>query len=221
MGELFLVRHAQASFGSDDYDRLSELGWGQSRWLGDWFRETGVTFDRVVTGSLRRQKETAEGVLERAGSCAAEVHDGFNEYDFHGILASRFAEGGRPEGLMTDRRTHFRTLRTVLAEWSRAEVPDPPETWVAFEDRVRAALDFTCDPKQGERVLAVSSGGAISMVLRHVLQLSPEAMINLNLQAKNTGVTRLIFTGARIYLNMFNATPHLDPPDRAHAQTYA
>ena len=26
MAELYLVRHAQASFGTDDYDRLSELG---------------------------------------------------------------------------------------------------------------------------------------------------------------------------------------------------
>ena len=28
MGTLYLVRHGQASFGADDYDRLSDLGLG-------------------------------------------------------------------------------------------------------------------------------------------------------------------------------------------------
>ena len=35
MSELILVRHAQASFGEDDYDRLSVLGHQQARWLGE------------------------------------------------------------------------------------------------------------------------------------------------------------------------------------------
>ena len=49
-----MVRHAQASFGTDDYDRLSELGHRQSRWLGEYLAERQLTFARVVTGTLRR-----------------------------------------------------------------------------------------------------------------------------------------------------------------------
>ncbi|HEX5612745.1 MAG TPA: phosphoglycerate mutase family protein, partial [Burkholderiales bacterium] len=49
MAELYLVRHAQASFGTEDYDRLSELGRRQARWLGEYFAERGMRFDRVVT----------------------------------------------------------------------------------------------------------------------------------------------------------------------------
>ena len=62
MAELVLVRHAQASFGADDYDKLSELGWRQSRWLGEYFAERGIAFDRVVRGSLRRHAETIAGI---------------------------------------------------------------------------------------------------------------------------------------------------------------
>ena len=58
MAELVLVRHGQASFGADDYDRLSELGWQQSRWLGEYFRERGAAFDLILRGSLRRHAET-------------------------------------------------------------------------------------------------------------------------------------------------------------------
>ena len=43
-----MVRHAQASFGTDDYDRLSELGHRQAGWLGEYFRYRGLTFDQVV-----------------------------------------------------------------------------------------------------------------------------------------------------------------------------
>jgi len=37
MSEIFLVRHAQASFGTDNYDELSDIGWQQSRLLGEYF----------------------------------------------------------------------------------------------------------------------------------------------------------------------------------------
>ena len=37
MAEILMVRHGQAAFGTDDYDRLTEVGWEQSRLLGDYF----------------------------------------------------------------------------------------------------------------------------------------------------------------------------------------
>jgi broad specificity phosphatase PhoE len=37
MGNLYLVRHGQASFGAADYDQLSELGQRQSVRLGEYF----------------------------------------------------------------------------------------------------------------------------------------------------------------------------------------
>ncbi|MEM7685167.1 MAG: phosphoglycerate mutase family protein [Pseudomonadota bacterium] len=60
--ELWLVRHGQAAFASDDYDRLTDLGWQQARWLGEHLRGMEVGFDRIASGTLRRQRETAEAV---------------------------------------------------------------------------------------------------------------------------------------------------------------
>ena len=42
MSMLHLVRHGQASFGADDYDKLSELGWQQSRRLGEYWRSKQI-----------------------------------------------------------------------------------------------------------------------------------------------------------------------------------
>jgi broad specificity phosphatase PhoE len=37
MREIYVVRHGQASFGTDDYDRLTEIGFAQARLLGAYF----------------------------------------------------------------------------------------------------------------------------------------------------------------------------------------
>ena len=41
MSVLYLVRHGQASFGTDDYDRLSDLGKAQSRTTGRFLASQG------------------------------------------------------------------------------------------------------------------------------------------------------------------------------------
>jgi broad specificity phosphatase PhoE len=53
MAELYLVRHGQASFGTDNYDELSPTGYTQSRWLGEHFAQSALEFDRVVIGKTR------------------------------------------------------------------------------------------------------------------------------------------------------------------------
>ena len=83
-----LVRHGQASFGADDYDQLSELGQRQSRRLGAYFRERGLTFEAVITGSLKRQQQTWRGIAEGLGQAELQhlVWPGLNEYDSHAVI---------------------------------------------------------------------------------------------------------------------------------------
>jgi broad specificity phosphatase PhoE len=65
MATLYLVRHGQASFGSEDYDRLSPLGERQSECLGAYFRDAGIHLDAAYCGGLRRQRATAERALSQ------------------------------------------------------------------------------------------------------------------------------------------------------------
>ena len=60
MSILCLVRHAQASFLTQDYDRLSPLGHEQSRLLGEYCVRHDLHFDRAIIGPRRRHRETAE-----------------------------------------------------------------------------------------------------------------------------------------------------------------
>lgn len=219
MAELILVRHAQASFGAADYDKLSDLGWRQSRWLGEYFAERGARFDHVVRGSLRRHAETLAGLGEGMGrTLQAEEDARLDEYDSHALLHAH--TGGK--GLQgADRREHFRVLREAMYAWTDGTLAGTAhEPFAAFRARVLAALAAVRAGK-GERVLVISSGGPISTILAEVLKMPARGVVDLNLQTRNTGITELRAGARAIQCVSFNNIPHLDRPDRAGALTYA
>jgi len=220
MAELVLVRHGQASFGADDYDKLSELGWRQSRWLGEYFAERGAAFDRVVRGSLRRHAETLAGIAEGMGRPLEAAEDGrLNEYQADVLLRAHTGKDKfQKEG---DRREHFRVLREALYGWCDGTLDcreHPP-----FADFRRSVLAALAEARAGKakRVLVVSSGGPISTILAEVLGMPPRGVVDLNLQTRNTGITELQAGASRIHCVSFNNVPHLDRPDRAGALTYS
>ena len=66
----------------------------------------------------------------------------------------------------------------------------------------------------------VTSGGVIGMAMRHALGLSNGGMAKIMLQIMNTSLNRLEYVHDTLMVGTFNATPHLDTPDRAHARTF-
>src|ERR1700760_4014849 len=91
MGVIYVVRHGQAAFGTDHYDRLTEIGFSQSRELGAYFGRRKLRFDAVFTGTLRRQIETADTILETRPEIevsAREVMGGLDEYKPEAILTA-------------------------------------------------------------------------------------------------------------------------------------
>ena len=220
MAELILVRHGQASFGAEDYDKLSELGWRQSRWLGEYFAERGAVFDRVVRGSLRRHTETLAGIAEGMGRSLDGAEDArLDEYDSHSLLQAHLK--GRPLPQGGDRREHFRILRAAMYAWTDGTLEGHPhEPFAAFRGRVLGAL---AELRTGaaKRVLVVSSGGPISTILSEVLRTPARGVVDLNLQTRNTGITELQAGPSTIHCVSFNNVPHLDRPERAGALTYS
>ena len=217
MAELIVVRHGQASFGADNYDSLSQVGHEQARLAGDALRNMGWVPDRVITGTLTRQKETLESMGFGAG--APEEHPGFNEYDFHDLLHVRYA-GDVPVAVKGERKTHFRTLRETIFEWQDGGIIGARETWAEFETRTSAALRFATKT-DARRVLVVSSGGVIGQLVARALNAPVRMMMEVNLQVKNASFTRFVFKGDRFMLSEFNATPHLAFAGRADILTYS
>ena len=226
MSELFLVRHAQASFGTDNYDRLSELGHRQSRWLGEYFADLEIEFDSVVTGCMNRHRETAAGIARgmRLEAPAVEEHAGWNEFDF-GKLFELYAQrepGARLDGAARP-EDYYRVLKSALLAWSEGAIDldgSGMESWSAFQSRVAAAVDSLRRGNAGRKILVVSSGGALSAALQRILDLPNKSMVQLNLQTSNTGLHRCFFNQRSISLASFNATPHLESRHRKQFTTH-
>jgi broad specificity phosphatase PhoE len=216
MAELLVIRHGQASFGAQNYDVLSELGRAQARAAGEWLRSMGWLPDRVVTGTLDRQIDTAS---EMGFEPTPERHAGLNEYDFGDLLNARF-KGDIPDMVKGDRKVHFRTLRETVFAWQKDEIAQPSETWAQFADRVEAARTFAINT-DAKRVLVISSGGVIGQMVAASLHAPAQHMMNLNLQIKNAAMTRFVFSGSLFSLNEFNATPHYATPEGAKLMSYS
>lgn len=216
MAELLVIRHGQAAFGQDNYDVLSELGHRQSEAAAAALKRMGWAPDRVVTGTLARQRDTAAAM---GLGVAPEEHAGFNEYDFQDLLHARFA-GQVPDLVKGDRKTHFRELRETVLAWQEARFEGAAESWAQFAGRVEDARRFATDT-EAKRVLVISSGGVIGQLTAASLGAPVAQMMHLNLQIKNTAMTRFMFSGEKFSLHEFNATPHFSDPDGAKLLSYS
>ena len=65
MSRIYLIRHGQASYGTDNYDRLSPLGIRQSEKLGNYLAKNNVKFDNIFTGPLLRQRDTMKHFIKQ------------------------------------------------------------------------------------------------------------------------------------------------------------
>jgi broad specificity phosphatase PhoE len=235
MAELFLVRHAQAAFGTDDYDRLTELGHRQAQWLGHYFRERDIRFDRVVSGTLRRHRETVEGVAQAEVPLGQpSLDERLDEYDPERLVQAHLAalqdERGEPQPLPAldpagSRKEHFRLLRAALTDWTLGKIdPGVHRSFRDFQEGAYQAFQDACRPDSEapvERVLVVSSGGPISSIVAHHLGMPAASFIALNLQVRNSGFCEIRFNDRGAYLVSFNNVPHLDTAERRRYITFS
>ena len=228
MGTLYLVRHGQASFGADDYDQLSDLGQRQSQRLGQYLRARhgdAWGLDAVLTGTLRRQRQTWEGIAAGAGLDTPRTEwPGLNEYDSHAVIAAIHPEPLPKPDTPELYRQHFRLLREGLQAWMDGRVqPVGMPSYADFLAGVVGALDHVRGLQGGEngRVMIVSSGGPIATAVGHVLGAPTSASIELNLRIRNSAVTEFQFTPKRHQLLTYNTLPHLDAPEYEDWVTYA
>ena len=222
MAQMILVRHGQASFGSDDYDKLSDLGHQQSALLGEYFAQRDHEFDLVVTGDMLRHKQTADGILKASKNVNIIRDASWNEFDFDSIVKAYLRKYPEQQPAPKSPRSEwYKVLKNAMLSWSQQslELPDS-ETWLEFCGRVKQASEFIQDSHY-KKVLVVSSGGAMAVFLMNLLNISVEQAIAFNLQIKNTSVNHFYFNKAGFQLNSFNNVPHLDTDNHLNKITYS
>lgn len=215
MSYITLVRHGQANTTARDeasYDRLSDLGAQQAAWLGQYLADTGEHFPRTYRGSLHRHRETARAM----GMPDGVTDPRLNEIEY--FTLANLLEAQQGLALPDSREDFVGHLPRVFAAWERDEITDAPESFAAFEARVRDALD---EISAGDgRAIVVTSGGVIGMALRITLGLDIAAMARICLAVENSSLSRWLPLHGSLALTQFNALPHLDLPDRQFARTH-
>ncbi|GAC12107.1 histidine phosphatase family protein [Paraglaciecola chathamensis] len=225
MSEFYIVRHGQASFGAENYDKLSELGHQQSVWLGEYFAQRNMTFGQLWLGQMVRHQETAAGICEGLNTDISSVtHTGLNEFDFQNIAAAYLAQ--HPNDVVqkgAPPAEFYRLLKKAMGAWSSEQLEPSMlnETWTEFRQRVLDVLNAMRQQNHKKPILLVSSGGAISMLMSLVLELEAKHVIELNMQVRNASYSQFFFNRDTVRLSSFNNVPHLDIPERVGAVTFS
>lgn len=216
MSRVYLVRHGQAAFGTDDYDRLTEIGTAQCRQLARHWLAIGRRVDRVYAGSLRRQRESAEAfvqalVEEGGDTLAVRLLPGIEEYDHEALLAAHQGENSMPAA-GGDRGAFHHRLSRALESWAAGELRDV-EPFRAFRDRCAAALTALMrDSSRGSTTVLFGSAGSLAAAMQPALGLADRDLLRLKLTFFNTGVSSLLFDGRTVTIESVNAVSHLEQP---------
>jgi broad specificity phosphatase PhoE len=228
VGVIYVVRHGQAAFGTEHYDRLTDIGFAQARLLGAYFGRRNIRFEAVFTGTLRRQAETAQGIFEghpELGSQPVqETFAGLDEYNPEAIMMALSGNFPAP-ALAAARRdpvTMREHLREALLAWAEDRTqPQGMPVWRKFQEGAVAALIEARRRFPDGDVLMVSSGGPIAAMVAAALNAPPATAVELNLRIRNSSLSEFASTPRRHHLISFNGLPHLDCNPDPSLTTYA
>jgi broad specificity phosphatase PhoE len=212
MPTIHLIRHAQASFGKSDYDRLSPQGERQAMLLGKALVARGVSPDLVVSGSMRRHAQTAA-----LAGFTPEVDKGFDEFDHDQVIIAH--------------KPAYRVRAVLLADLARTGHPQrafqemftaATERWVQGGDGYSESFQAFCERShdavrrvaerlgKGETAVVFTSGGPIAAVVSRLLSGGDGLWSRLNPVAVNTAITKVVSGRTGLTVVSYNEHGHVD-----------
>lgn len=220
MGELLLIRHGQASFGTADYDQLSPVGEQQSRRLGQWLRDSATPPALIASGTLRRHTQTLQLCVDAAGVDATRLTlPGLDELDHvellkrhrpdlasHAALSAELARSDDPQ------RAFQKIFAAAVARWTGgAHDGDYVRGWPDFRVQTLDALQALAERAAADEgdIWAFTSGGPIAVIVTELLGAPVPRTFALSWPLVNTGLTRVRLGPRQRQLVTYNAWPHL------------
>ena len=181
---IILIRHGETEWNSQQRMQghsnsdLSSVGQAQIQALGEWMKN--VPFDHIYSSDSLRAKQTAEAITQ------------FSGHELKIDLRLREKNLGVFEGLTSEeaRERHpevFRLFKTAGSKY----VIDEGESTQQLQDRALEIVNEIQIKHPEERVLLVTHGGFIMVVMKHSLGLSLETPTRFLI--RNTGVFRLVW----------------------------
>jgi len=225
MSEIYLFRHGQASFGEENYDRLSSNGVKQSQILARHLVQTGKFFDAIYFGEMERQQKTAQEFIDfcsqnQLATPQPIISDAFNEYDSVAVWQALVPElkqeapsiAKDAAEIAGDKKAFQQVFSKVMNRWisgsyQASEIPN----WNDFKQRVRQGLaDLIARQGARKQIAIFTSGGPISVIVQAALDLTDPKTLDVSWQLMNASITRIKYNRRGIMLAVFNDVTHLE-----------
>lgn len=233
MAKLWMIRHAQARFGAEDYDSLSPLGERQSQILGAYLKSIGFSADLYATGGLKRHHQTLDYIQSALGTPQSPlILDAFGEYRHEDILNAfdhsllprikQAFQTSDPETALKEKQAFMSLYYQALERWmSGRHDPDYAEPFSAFETRIQSGLKALMElSDRHESILIVTSAGPISATLAKVLSMPTSLAFQMGHRLYNSSVHQLITEQGQWRLHQFNSLAHIEAHSQAELKTY-
>jgi len=215
MATIYLIRHGQASFGAENYDQLSPLGYRQAQVTGEYFQDHGIVFDAIYSGNLARQCETAkQAIASQAGEVPHFIDPRFNEIQndeqikllMPEVVKQNPAVKALVEKGLNSSKDYQKVIEAVFNYWVSPACKDTRvQSWADYSSSAHAALANVMQSQgAGKTVGIFTSGGTVATLVAHVLGVGGEQTYQFYEPIFNCSVTQLFYSGARVSLSYFN-----------------
>jgi len=221
VASIYVIRHGQASFGEENYDKLSPLGCRQAEVLGEYLRDCGIHFDATYSGDLQRQHKTALlAAASQPNTVEHHIDPRFNEIQneeqieelLPTVLGSNPALQALVDRGLSSSKDYQKVLKEVFNYWVSPTCPESDiQSWSNFSGDVKDALSQIIKTQgSGKTIGLFTSGGTIATIVSHALGLGYEQVYNFYEPVINCSVTQLFYSGERVSLSYFNDHSFLD-----------
>lgn len=215
MSVIYLIRHGQASFGAQNYDKLSELGCRQAQVVGEYLRDSGIQFDAVYSGDLSRQRETASlAIASQAREVPHHIDPRLNEiqndeqlkYLLPELIKRQPSVQALVEKGLGSSKDYQKVIDAVFNYWVTPECNDPRiQSWADYSSGARQSMaDIMHAHGSGQTIGIFTSGGTLATIVAQVLGLRGEQTYQLYEPIFNCSISQLFYSKAKVSLSYFN-----------------
>lgn len=225
---LYLIRHAQASYLSDNYDQLSELGIQQAKALGT-FLSAEISIHQKYVGPHERQRQTAEYIQEAYQLNKQNIptptyikqlkeHSGPTTLQHHKpklIQEHPLCIQWHNEALEQPKKLRNNSIKIFehfIPQWMAGEYAvDGLEDFATFRREIAQGMDEILNSKEpSQNTILVTSAGSISAIMANLLRIDDTSEIaQLSFEVYNASVTSLQQYGNEWKISKFNQVDHL------------
>lgn len=224
MASIYFIRHGQASFGSANYDKLSDLGMKQALLAGEYLSQTEVKFDALYSGTLVRQQETAQQLISAYEGKEVALPEltldaRLNELDANAIVMKLMPMVAKTQPEIhewmaqakTNKKAYQYILRACFKFWQTLdETIDGLEPWQDFYGRVKGCIgDIIQQQGSGKDIAVFTSGGVIAAVVQYALGLTDEGNYQVFEPVINASITHCKYSKDQFTLNYYNDHSYL------------